>query len=187
MPTLEVARNLLGATLVRFVDGRRLAGMVTETEAYLGAEDLGCHARAGRTKRNRSLWLPPGHAYVYFTYGMHWLLNVVTEPEGRPAAVLLRAISPLDGRAEMERRRGGRAGAKLTDGPAKLCQSLAIDGTLDGYDLCAGGTALWFEAGEEIPEERVVMGPRVGLNSVPEPWKSMPWRFRVAHPAHHAR
>jgi DNA-3-methyladenine glycosylase len=157
--------------------------MLIETEAYVGTADLGCHARAGRTARNTSLWGPPGHAYVYFTYGMHWLLNVVTEAEGTPAAVLLRGIAPAEGVAEMRRKRPrARTDASLVDGPAKLCQAFAIDGILDGQDLCAQDSELFFEEGEEIPAVRVITGARIGLNSVPEPWKSMPWRFRVATP-----
>ena len=89
-PTLQVARELLGMRLVRLEGGARLAGLIVETEAYIGQEDLGCHARAGLTERNRVMFGPPGHAYVYFTYGMHWLLNCVTEAQGFPAAVLLR-------------------------------------------------------------------------------------------------
>jgi DNA-3-methyladenine glycosylase len=90
-PTLTVARELLGARLVRLLDGVRLAGVITETEAYVGEADLGCHAKAGRTPRTTVMYGPPGRAYVYFTYGMHWLLNAVTEAEGFPAAVLIRA------------------------------------------------------------------------------------------------
>jgi len=186
-PTLEVARGLLGKTLVRLLDGHRAAGVVSETEAYVGAEDLGCHARAGRTQRNASLWGPPGHAYVYFTYGMHWLLNAVTEAEGSPAAVLLRGIVPLEGLEVMARRRGGRSGASLTDGPAKLCQALGIDGALDGADLCAAESVVFFEDSPEVPEFRIATGPRVGLHSVPEPWKSMPWRFLVVPEKHRSR
>ncbi|MDF1553005.1 MAG: DNA-3-methyladenine glycosylase [Deferrisomatales bacterium] len=178
-PVLTVARELLGTRLVRGESGHRLAGRIVETEAYDGTGDLGCHARAGRTARNASMWGPPGHAYVYFTYGMHWLLNLVTGPDAYPAAVLLRAMVPEEGEGEMVARRGGRVGPALTDGPAKLCQALGIGSDQDGLDLCAPGAPLWIEAGTAVPDAQVVTGSRVGLNSVPEPWKSIPWRFRV--------
>jgi DNA-3-methyladenine glycosylase len=178
--TLEVARGLLGQRLVRLEDdGRRLSGRVVETEAYIGPDDLGCHARHGRTARNASMWGPAGHAYVYFTYGMHWMLNIVTEQPGYPAAVLIRAIAPEEGLATMRRLRRSVAEPRLTDGPAKLCQALRIDRTFDGEDLCRRGARLFFEGQPEVDETSVTDGPRVGLNNVPEPWHSIPWRFRV--------
>lgn len=173
--TLAVARNLLGARLVRILDGKRLAGIIVECEAYIGEDDLGCHAKAGRTKRNAVMYGPPGAAYVYFTYGMHWMLNAVTEREGFPAAVLLRAIQPVEGVEIISARRKGRD----TLGPAKLTQALGIDRMQNGVDLCAREGNLWIEAGIPVEEGEVVRGPRVGLFTVPEPWKSMPWRFRV--------
>lgn len=179
-PTLQVARDLLGARLVRLEpDGTRTAGIIVETEAYIGQEDLGCHARAGLTPRTRVMFGPPGHAYVYFTYGMHWLFNCVTESEGFPAAVLIRALLPSEGLPNIERRRAGRPRREWANGPAKLCQALGITGEYNGLDLCAPGTPLFIERGQKISEERVTTGPRVGLYSVPEPWKSIPWRFRA--------
>lgn len=178
--TLDVSRQLLGCRLVRREeDGPRLTGWVTETEAYIGETDLACHARHGQTDRNRVMWGPPGHAYVYFTYGMHWMLNVVTEEEGRPAAVLLRGLLPEEGIEKMRSRRGNKPDRLLTDGPAKLCQALSIDNQLYGEDLCRTGGPLWFENGIPVPDEAVTKGPRVGLNNVPEPWHSKPWRFLV--------
>jgi hypothetical protein len=114
-PTLVVARELLGARLVRILDGERLSGIILETEAYVGFEDQGSHAHRGRTPRNAPMFGPPGYAYVYFTYGMHWCLNVVTEAEGFPAAVLIRAILPQEGIEIIRARRNGRD----TLGPAK--------------------------------------------------------------------
>lgn len=179
-PTLTVCRDLLGKRLVRVgEDGSRLSGWIVEAEAYIGAEDLGCHARAGRTRRNRSMWGPPGHAYVYFTYGMHWMLNIVTEAEGFPAAVLIRALIPCEGVERMRTRRAGRPDSELTDGPAKLCQALDIDGSFDGHDLCHPDAHLYLEADPRLPPTSVTTGPRLGLNNVPEPWKSIPWRFWV--------
>jgi DNA-3-methyladenine glycosylase len=177
-PTLTVARGLLGARLVRILDGVRLVGIIIETEAYIGEEDLGCHAKAGRTKRTAIMYGPPGYAYVYFTYGNHWMLNTVTEQEGFPAAVLIRAIEPVEGIETMLQRRNGRN----TYGPGKLTQALGIDGALNGVDLCTRDSGLWIETGEPVPDAAVVTGPRVGLYSVPEPWKSIPWRFRVSFP-----
>jgi DNA-3-methyladenine glycosylase len=180
-PTLTVARELLGQRLVRLERGRRrIAGRIIEAEAYIGTEDLGCHAHVGRTARNESMWGAPGHAYVYFTYGMHWMLNVVTEADGFPAAVLIRGLLPEEGLRAIRRRRGHVPRADLTDGPAKLCQALAIDRRLDGEDLCSPEAQLFVEACPSIPDSRVTQGPRVGLNKVPEPWHSVPWRFRVA-------
>lgn len=174
-PTLSVARELLGARLVRILDEQQLAGEIIETEAYIGESDRGCHARAGKTARTAVMYGRAGIAYVYFTYGMHWMLNAVTEEEGFPAAVLIRAIRPLEGVEIIHHRRRGRD----TQGPAKLTQSLGIDGDLNGHDLTRFNPELWIEAGKPIPDERVTIGPRVGLYSVPEPWKSRPWRFTV--------
>lgn len=177
--TLVVTRELLGQRLVRIESDRtRLSGIITETEAYIGAEDQACHARAGRTPRNQVMWSTPGVAYVYFTYGMHWLLNFVTEPEGAPAVVLVRAIRPVEG-VDVMRRRRGKPDSILTDGPAKLCQALALDGAWNGHDLCSPDSRLFVEAAPAVPDSAVRSGPRVGLYSVPEPWKSIPWRFRV--------
>jgi len=174
--TLSVARALLGARLVRRLDGRRLSGFITEAEAYVGQDDLGCHAHSGRTARNAVMFGPPGHAYVYFTYGMHWMLNAVTEAEGFPAAVLIRAFQPDEGREVIAARREGRD----TGGPAKLTQALGIERSLNGVDLCRRDGELWIEPGLEVADALVQTGPRIGLYSVPEPWKSIPWRFRVA-------
>lgn len=178
-PTLQVARDLLGARLVRILDGQRLAGIIIEAEAYIGEEDQGCHAKSGRTRRNAVMYGPPGHAYVYFTYGMHWMLNAVTEREDFPAAVLLRAIVPVEGVDVISARRQGRD----TLGPAKITQALGIDGEQNGLDLCTQDTGLWIEAGEPVPDGAVISGPRVGLFTVPEPWRSIPWRFRTSPPS----
>lgn len=177
--TLAVARDLLGQRLVRLERGGRLGGLIVETEAYAGSEDLGCHGRSGRTERNRSLWEAPGTLYVYFNYGMHWLANLVTERAGYPSAVLLRGIRPEEGLEVIRRRRAGRPAGRLTDGPAKLCQALGVDGRLDGSDVCGDAAELFVEAGPPPRDQHICRGPRVGLNSVPEPWKSVPWRFRV--------
>lgn len=178
-PTLQVARDLLGARLVRQEDGGRLSGYIIETEAYRGQEDQGCHAKSGCTPRNSVMFGPPGHAYVYFTYGMHWMLNFVTEQEGFPAAVLLRAVFPDEGLSKIASRRQGRHRSIWVDGPAKICQAFDIDRSFNGADLCAVEAQLYLETGVTVSAESVTTGPRVGLNNVPEPWKSIPWRFRV--------
>ncbi len=174
-PTLTVARELIGARLVRILDGQKLVGLITETEAYIGQEDLACHARVGITARTRPMFGPPGHAYVYFTYGNHWMLNAVTEHEGFPAAVLIRAIWPVEGAEVMSARRNGRD----TFGPGKLCQALGINQSLNTADITEPSASLWIEKGVEVPDSAVTIGPRVGLNNTPEPWLSKPWRFLV--------
>lgn len=178
-PTLTVARELLGATLVRVENDVRIAGIIVETEAYVGESDLGCHAKAGKTPRTETMYGMPGRAYVYFTYGMHWMLNAVTEAEGFPAAVLIRAIRPIEGIEIIASRRGNQPRACWTDGPAKLTQALGIDKSFNGANLCSRKSGLWIEAGESISNESVTISPRVGLYTVSEPWKSKPWRFLV--------
>jgi len=177
--TLEAARQVLGTRLVRIENGQRLAGYITEAEAYIGETDLGCHAHHGRTPRTQVMYGPPGHAYVYFTYGMHWLLNFVTEVEGFPAAVLIRAILSCEGVDIIASRRSPRPPAQWTDGPGKLTLALGIRQAQNGLDLCAPEAELFVETGFPIPDKNVTISPRVGLTSVPEPWKSMRWRFRV--------
>jgi DNA-3-methyladenine glycosylase len=177
-PTLTVARELIGARLVRILDGVKLVGLITETEGYIGEEDQACHARAGRTPRTQVMYGSPGHAYVYFTYGHHWMLNAVTEQEGFPAAVLIRAIWPIEGAEVMSARREGRD----TFGPGKLCQALGIGKGENNADLTEAAQSLWIEAGVKVPDSGVTISPRVGLYTVPEPWKSKPWRFLVKDP-----
>jgi len=174
--TLTVARELIGARLVRILDGHKLVGIITETEAYIGEKDLGCHAKAGLTPRTQVMYGPPGHAYVYFTYGNHWILNAVTEREGFPAAVLIRAIQPIEGLEIMSARRNGRD----TFGPGKLTQAMGIAKGENGLDLTVAGSSLWIEVGAHVPNSLVTKSPRVGLYTVPEPWKSKPWRFKVS-------
>ncbi|MBC7877770.1 MAG: DNA-3-methyladenine glycosylase [Anaerolineales bacterium] len=174
-PTLIVARELIGARLVRILDGQKLVGLITETEAYIGQTDLACHAKAGLTPRTAPMFGPAGHAYIYFTYGNHWMLNVVTEKEGFPAAVLIRAIQPIEGVDVIMERRSGRD----TFGPGKLTQALGITKSENNVNLTEANSSLWIEAGQVIPNKSVTIGPRVGLNKTPEPWLSKPWRFLV--------
>jgi len=177
-PTLTVARELLGTRLIHISDGIKLVGLISETEAYFGFDDLASHAKAGRTIRTDPMFGEPGHAYVYFTYGNHWMLNAVTEKEGFPAAVLIRAIQPLEGVEAMMKRRQGRD----TLGPGKLTQALGITKSQNYADLTESSSGLWIEAGVKVPEKSVTIGARVGLNTTPEPWFSKPWRFLVKEP-----
>ena len=174
-PTLTVARELIGARLIRILDSVKLVGIISETEAYISQKDLACHAKAGLTARTAVMFGKPGHAYVYFTYGNHWMLNTVTEREGFPAAVLIRAIQPIEGVEIMSARRSGRD----TFGPGKLTQAMGITKSENGVDLTKTTHGLWIEAGVKVPNSLVTKGPRVGLNNTPEPWLSKPWRFLV--------
>jgi len=176
--TLAVARELLGQRLVRLLNGQRLAGRIVEVEAYVGEGDGACHASRGRTKRNAPMFGPPGHAYVYFIYGMHHCFNVVTERAGYPAAVLIRALEPLEGIELMRELRGSRPDLPLTSGPARLCQALGIDRRLDGADLCAPDALLFLERAAAVLDEAVVTGPRIGVRGDKAALIS-PWRFYI--------
>lgn len=175
-PAEIVARDLLGRWLVRQDPaGRRRVLRLTETEAYLGARDRASHAWNGRrTARNESMYLAGGRAYVYFVYGMHFCLNVVTGVAGEAEAVLLRAGEPLEGERSMVRARAGAT--PLAVGPGRLSQALGVDRRFDGADLL-GGT-LWLATGEPVGDERVWVGPRVGIGYA-EGARDWPLRFRV--------
>jgi DNA-3-methyladenine glycosylase len=176
---LLVAPQLLGKRLVRMQDGVRIAGIITETEAYRGEEDLACHAKAGRTPRTEVMYGPPGTAYVYFTYGMHWMLNCVCSREGFPAAVLIRAVQPVEALETIAARRSGVKEALWCNGPAKLTRALGIDKKLNGANLCSEETGLWIEEDRDIPPEHILAAPRIGIQGVPEPWLGKLWNFRV--------
>lgn len=163
-PAEEVARDLLGRVLEREVDGMRCTARIVETEAYVGPHDEASHAaeRFGRTRRNEVMFAPPGRAYVYLIYGMHWCLNAVTDSEGFPAAVLIRAAEPLEGLAAMRGLRPGRPDAALLRGPGNLCRALGIDGILNGHDLSEA--PLRILAGSGVAEAEVARGPRIGIS-----------------------
>lgn len=184
--SIAVARALLGQTLVRLVDDQRLAGVIVETEAYLGAIDKAAHTFNGRrTARNASMWLGGGHAYVYFTYGMHYCMNVVAGKAEEPVAVLLRAIEPTEGLDFMrQRRKAAKRNADLCSGPAKLCQALGIDRQNDGTDLVAS-ESLFIEKrrGPAIAPADIVASPRVGV-AYAEEWAAKPLRFYIANNLH---
>ena len=173
-PTLTVARELLGQLLVRIYHSHFLVGRIVETEAYIGKDDPACHAARGKTPRNAVMFGPPGYSYIYFIYGKHYCLNVVTEPEGCPAAVLIRAIEPVDGIEWMQQLRGGRPPQQLTNGPGKLCQALALDRQLNGIDMCRIGP-LYIIRGTAVNRKQIVQAPRVGIKQGTE----HPWRFYI--------
>jgi DNA-3-methyladenine glycosylase len=176
----QVARQLLGQRLVYEVDGQRISGIILETEAYDGEQDGACHARSGKTSRNAPLYGPPGLAYIYFTYGMHWLTNVVVCPENYPAGVLFRAILPQEGLELIASRREKQPRKLWCNGPAKLSQAVALTGEQNGLAYYDPASPLRIERGISVPENVVQVGPRVGINYAPEPWLSMPWRFWVS-------
>ncbi len=165
-PALTVARELLGAHLVVDEGGWRRVGRIVETEAYVGEEDLACHASKGRTPRTEVLFGPPGRAYVYLIYGMYHCFNVVTDAEGVASAVLVRAVEPVEGLPP---------GAR-TDGPGRLCRALGL--TLAHNRLGLQSSRLHFLAGPPVPEARVARGPRIGVDYAGE-WAGKPFRLWV--------
>ena len=172
-----VARRLIGKLLVRTIDNYRVSGIIYETEAYDGEEDQACHAHSGKTKRNAVMYEEGGYAYVYFTYGMHWMLNCVTGPIGHPAAVLIRAIYPVEGTDHIRLHREPIQEKYWCDGPAKLTKSLSVTHELNGVDLCSLSSPLRIESGFSIPDAWISSTPRIGIENTPDPWKSKPWRF----------
>jgi DNA-3-methyladenine glycosylase len=197
-PTLAAARALVGAYLLRdALDAvPRRVGRIVEVEAYIGEDDRASHARFGRTARNSVMYGPPGVAYVYLVYGMYDCLNVVTEPEGRAAAVLIRAVEPVEGvdamRAARVRHAAARArtgddraaisdrltslpAARLAAGPGLVAAAFDITRAETGLDLLDPRSSLRLAAGE--PPLRVEATPRIGIDYAAEPWRSQPWRF----------
>jgi len=175
-PTVGVARDLIGKTLYRQTQDGVTAGVIVETEAYVAAIDPSAHGYRGKTPRNAVMFGPPGRAYVYFTYGMHYCLNVVTEDDGAAAAVLLRALEPTLGLPLMRARRGERiADRDLARGPGRLCAAMALALAENGLDL--QGDSLWLaETPDFPPDAPVVATPRIGITQAAD-W---PWRFVLA-------
>jgi DNA-3-methyladenine glycosylase len=182
--SVPVAPDLLGCVLEHQTEAGLVAVELTEVEAYMGASDPASHAYRGKTARNAVMFGPPGHAYVYFTYGMHFCVNLVCLGNGSASAVLLRAGRIIEGE-ELARARRTRGTTKipfrdLARGPARLCQALDIDRSLDGADVCVPDSPLrmrWPEAGTTArsAERKVASGPRVGISVAAE----VPWRFWV--------
>jgi len=170
-PPLAAARRLLGCTLT----GDGVTVRLTEVEAYAGQDDPGSHAYRGRTPRTAVMFGPPGRAYVYFSYGMHWCLNVVCGPEGRAAAVLLRAGEVVAGLPAARGRRPGAVDRDLARGPARLARALGVHPGMAGTDLLGGGPLL-LEPGEPVHTSAVAAGPRVGLAAAAD----RPWRLYLA-------
>lgn len=180
-PAPSVARGLLGAVIVSRVDGQLTAGIIVETEAYLGADDPGSHASTkGVTPRNRVMYGPPGCAYVYFTYGTHHMLNIVTDADGSAGAVLVRAIEPVAGLEIMRARRGGRSGVEVANGPGKLSEALGVD---QGHNGAVLGGELMVCEGCAVDEGCVRVTGRVGLTHGHE----LPLRFLISDNPHVSR
>jgi DNA-3-methyladenine glycosylase len=185
--TVTVARALLGQVLVRQRDdGTRLSGLIVETEAYLGPDDRAAHTyNHHRSPRNESMWQQAATAYVYFTYGMHHCINIVTRDEQTPQAVLIRALQPIEGQETMRLARPrAKQDTDLCSGPAKLCQAFTIDRDLDGTDL-PRSDALWLEQvrSRAFPASRIAVGPRIGIANSGD-WVDKPLRFAVRDNPH---
>ena len=183
-PALEVGPDLLGKVLVRRRNGRKLAGIIVETEAYAGPHDLACHASKGRTARTEVMFGPAGHAYVYMIYGFHYCLNVVTDSVGYPSAVLIRAIEPAENAGIMRSlRRQAARDIDIGSGPGKLSQAMGIDKQLNGEDL--EGKILWIED-RGIRPELILTSPRVGVDYAGE-YRDNKWRFFIGGNPHVSR
>ncbi|MFB7497798.1 DNA-3-methyladenine glycosylase [Streptomyces sp. NPDC056161] len=179
-PVLEVAPDLVGRILVRTTPDGPIAVRLTEVEAYDGPNDPGSHAYRGRTPRNDVMFGPPGHVYVYFTYGMWYCMNLVCGPVGKASAVLLRAGEVVEG-VELARKRrlSARNDKELAKGPARLATALGVDRALDGTDACASGeTPLRVATGTPVPSDQVRSGPRTGVSG---DGGVHPWRFWIAN------
>jgi DNA-3-methyladenine glycosylase len=173
-PTLKVAVDLIGKVLVRRFNGRNLAGKIVETEAYNGPSDLACHASRGKTPRTAVMFGPPGVSYVYMIYGFYFCLNAVTEAEGHPAAVLIRAVEPLENIRTMRTLRHHPArDTNIASGPGKLCMALSIDKSLNAVDLAS--RKLWIED-RNLNVGAIDSGPRIGIDYAGA-YKDKPWRF----------
>jgi DNA-3-methyladenine glycosylase len=177
-PVLEVAPELLGQIVVHNSTDGPVAVRLTEVEAYDGEHDPGSHAYRGRTSRNAVMFGPPGHVYVYFTYGMHWCMNLVCGESGRASAVLLRAGEVVQGSGlARARRRTSRSSDDLARGPARLTTALGITGRLDGADACNPASSLQVLSGTSYDAARIERGPRTGVGG-DGAWQ--PWRFWVS-------
>jgi DNA-3-methyladenine glycosylase len=168
----EVAPQLLGCALERTINGKTLRAQIVETEAY-DQTDLASHSYKGKTDRTEVMFGKAGYLYVYFTYGMHYCCNIVVGPQGHGAAVLIRAIEPLQGQEIMAHNRNGRNGKELTNGPAKLCQALAIDKAFNGHNL--HDQPLKLVINEPVSANQIVQTTRVGISQA----KDVPWRFYI--------
>ena len=180
--TLELAQNLLGKMLIRQDGNTIMKAMIVETEAYIGKNDSACHASKGRTTRTDIMFQRAGHAYVYFIYGMHYMLNIVTEAEGCPAAVLIRAAEPMEGQQQMQINRKTNT-SKLCNGPAKLCKAMNITKAQNKLDLC-DNSELWLEEFINVKPEQIQTSPRIGIGYADEEDQNKHWRFFVKDNPH---
>lgn len=206
-PTLKVAKEMLGKFLIREINGKKVGGMIVETEAYIGPEDRASHAFGGKvTSRNKAEYLIGGHVYIYLVYGMYWQLNISTGQEGSPECVLIRALEPTDGidlykHSDGDRRRfirhwrrnrlsirisrdHSRASAirMLANGPGKLCRFLKLDKSFYGYDICQKNSIFYIEDRKvEFKFNCIESSPRIGIDYAGPHWSKVPWRFYI-HP-----
>ncbi|NHQ59987.1 DNA-3-methyladenine glycosylase [Chlorobium sp. BLA1] len=179
IPTLELAEKLLGKIFVRTLPGNlQLKARIVETEAYLGVDDEACHAWRGRTERNSTMFHRPGTIYVYFTYGCHHLINIVSEPENRAGAVLLRAMEPVEGISFMQMQRGKAVERELMSGPGKLARALQIERRDNGRDLF--GEEFYLENAPPVPERMIGTTTRVGISRS----RDLPWRKFIVNNPH---
>ena len=188
-----VAEDILGKRLVRELpDGSRLSGLIVETEAYCDSvePDLACHASKNKgrpTERTKVMFGPSAHVFIYFTYGMHWMFNIVTGDEGVANGILIRAIEPDGGEDIMAENRKGQPKKLWTNGPAKITRAMQIDKQFNGANLCGDDGVIWVEEGWDLSADpqgslmrhKISTGPRVGMGKTPEPWFSIPWRYWV--------
>lgn len=179
--TEETAKNLLGKILYRKTEDGLYAGKIVETEAYMGKEDLACHASKGKTKRNEVMFGPAGYAYVYMIYGMYFCLNIVTQEKDDPQAVLIRALEPIildEEKIKPEQKYYNKKKIeKLLNGPGKLCREFQIDKSLNGIKLSRKNN-LWIEENENIDPEKIISARRIGVEYAQE-WKDKPLRFYI--------
>lgn len=164
-PTLEVAKDLLGCFIVRKIKGKGICAMITDVEAYIGEEDLACHASKGRTKRTEVLYGKPGHAYVYLIYGMYYIVNFVTQIEGFPAAVMIRGVK-IEG-----------VDCKKTNGPGKVCREMKIDRSLHNWDITKG-EEFWIQKGARVNAKDIHIAKRIGI-AYAKHCAHYPWRFYI--------
>jgi len=172
-PTLVVAKDLLGKYLVRRVGKKKLVGKIVETEAYIGPKDRASHSYGGKiTDRTKTFYLKGGHLYVYLCYGIYWMLNIVTEKENKPEAILIRALEPI-GKYDFSKIKNS------SNGPGKLCRWLEIDKSFNGEDLTKS-KRIWLEdRGEKIKKSQIKASRRIGVDYARE-WAKKPWRFYIS-------
>ena len=174
----EIAPALLGQRLVRVINGKRMSGIIVETEAYSGIEDGASHSHRGKTVRNAPMWGDGGYSYLYLIYGVYWLLNVSCEPAEVPGAVLIRAIEPDEGIDLMRENRPVKKDLLLTNGPGKLTIALKLDQSMNQVDMTNQQSGLWIEHTQPVPSSDRMQGARIGLGkNVSDEWRNIKWRW----------